>query len=789
MKKEMPFKVSARTAKLIWKENFANANWAIIELVKNSYDADANDSLIIFCNGILYIVDNWIWMNEDIIAENWMKIWTDNKKLDYETSTNRIKSWAKGIGRFALDRLSSISEMYTVDKETKKWIYWKVDWSSFDTADSISEIKAEIEDFNNFNLKDFLLLELKWYDKIINKIKNINIENWTILKLTNLRDVWNFKNLDSLFSNLEILTPPFSNHTFSIFLFDSNNEWLYWKVNTANYDDYDYEIHAYYLWDKDYNIEVQITRNELDLDKIEKNYSEIFEMDQMKKDFFDLKSLKNKTFKTKFSLLDFKWFSNVDKDLLDNVWKFDFSFYFIKNRHSDNKDETDVTIYPYKDVNYANRSAWISKFWWVRIFRDNFRVRPYWENWDDWLQLWERQAQSPQWAWQRLWTYRIRPNQISWVINISRIYNLYFEDKSGREWIQENEVFELFKNIILQIIGLFEKDRNIIMNSLNKLADIRNEKQRKKREAEEALRIIEEKKNNNKENQPSKACWNNNEQPPTKEELALVEWNKVLENELEEKDREIMMLRGLASVWLIISSFSHELKNIKNSIVARNEALLEAMEKFIWKDKVNWIYKYDNPFYLLEQIKEDDLRIQHWLEYSLSSLKRDKRERKNIDIVWYFEWFRDMWLIALKQKNIELKLDLPKEKDKYILKCFTIDLDTIFNNLLSNSVDALKNNPKWQGKIISISIVPLDESYIKIIFADNWTWLLGDFAKNPSDIFIAHETSKIDVHWNKIWTGLWMYIVSNIIKEYTGASINIDDYIDKFVISTNFKLL
>ena len=32
------------------------------------------------------------------------------------------------------------------------------------------------------------------------------------------------------------------------------------------------------------------------------------------------------------------------------------------------------------------------------------------------------------------------------------------------------------------------------------------------------------------------------------------------------------------------------------------------MEKFIWKDKVSWIDKYDNPFYLLEQIKEDDLK-------------------------------------------------------------------------------------------------------------------------------------------------------------------------------------
>lgn len=45
---KIPFKVSARTARLIGLENFSTEEGAIIELVKNTYDADANKCILIF---------------------------------------------------------------------------------------------------------------------------------------------------------------------------------------------------------------------------------------------------------------------------------------------------------------------------------------------------------------------------------------------------------------------------------------------------------------------------------------------------------------------------------------------------------------------------------------------------------------------------------------------------------------------------------------------------------------------------------------------------------------------
>ena len=43
---EVPFRVSARTARLIGRENVATAESAISELVKNSYDADASFCIV-----------------------------------------------------------------------------------------------------------------------------------------------------------------------------------------------------------------------------------------------------------------------------------------------------------------------------------------------------------------------------------------------------------------------------------------------------------------------------------------------------------------------------------------------------------------------------------------------------------------------------------------------------------------------------------------------------------------------------------------------------------------------
>ena len=116
---KIPFKISARTAGLIGKENIASAEGAIIELVKNSYDADATDCVIFFdnknkSNQSLFIIDNGHGMDDTIIHDYWMTIGTSNKLHDAFSTNKRIKTGAKGIGRFALDRLGEKVNLFTL---------------------------------------------------------------------------------------------------------------------------------------------------------------------------------------------------------------------------------------------------------------------------------------------------------------------------------------------------------------------------------------------------------------------------------------------------------------------------------------------------------------------------------------------------------------------------------------------------------------------------------------------------------------------------------------------------
>jgi HSP90 family molecular chaperone len=87
---KIPFNVSARTARLIGRENVSNADGAIIELVKNCYDADAGSCIVFFDNkseakASLYIIDNGDGMTEDVIKNHWMTIGTSNKLKDFYT--------------------------------------------------------------------------------------------------------------------------------------------------------------------------------------------------------------------------------------------------------------------------------------------------------------------------------------------------------------------------------------------------------------------------------------------------------------------------------------------------------------------------------------------------------------------------------------------------------------------------------------------------------------------------------------------------------------------------------
>lgn len=735
-------------------------------------------------------------MNNQIIQNQWMTIGTDNKLYEHTTKAGRVKTGAKGIGRFALNRLGMLTDMVSlptliIDEDNKGTknnskdilnykqnfnstsFAWTVDWKDFDKKGAtVSDVQAIMSEKNNINFKHEISNRFTPYNKIIKLIEEIDFKSGTIIEITELNDEWSEEKLNKLFANLEMLLPPEEQNDFNIDFFLLSDLENFGTVKKAYYDDYDYKINAKYNDDGVLNVEIY--RNELDVDLLGSKYSELFELDMMKNSPYKLEDFK----KEKIELIipiENLLADNINKDLLKKMGEFYFTFYFLKNTISDDKDEGNIKKYPYKNINSANRKSWLKKFGGIKIFRDDFRIRPYGENGNDWLRLGERQAKSPGGAGQKLGGYKIRPNQIAGTIKISRLHNKSFQDKSGREGLIENDEFELFKNILYEIISLFERDRNVIMNNLSQLHSQKNkeaEKIKKAKEEAEEIRRAKEENSFNTDNKYSEAEEN------------MADAFLILEKENEKKDDELRLLRSLASVGLIVSSFAHELHNLKTRLVPRTKFLEKEIEKYINKDIFNEKSKYENPFYMLDLIKKEDFKLQHWLVYSLNTLKRDKRERKNIELNKYFEDFKSIWLNSLNDRKITIEYQ-KDTNDQCIIKAFEIDLDCIFNNLLSNALNALKGLS--YKKQITISCKKIEDK-IEILFSDNGIGLDNKYKDNPEQIFDLFESSKVDQYGNVIGTGLGLSIVQTIISEYSSSTIKIVESTNGLSFKITFKV-
>ncbi len=217
---------------------------------------------------------------------------------------------------------------------------------------------------------------------------------------------------------------------------------------------------------------------------------------------------------------------------------------------------------------------------------------------------------------------------------------------------------------------------------------------------------------------------------------------------------------------LTVSSFSHELGSINRKLVSRFDELEKLFKPFALKKNMSNVEDYLNPYILLEDNKNEDKKIKQWLNYTLESIKKDKRKRKSLNFNQYFSYYKKSWSFTLNARFIDLTINLGDD-DRSIIRAFEIDIDTIFNNLLINSIDAFyrKVEPHLGGKRkISITIKAKDK-HVQIDYRDNGPGLSSSIL-NPEDIFRPLYTTKKDRYGGDSGTGLGMWLVNNVADEY-----------------------
>jgi len=133
------FKVRARLLEQMGEQLIKSESIALMELIKNSYDADGSFCKIEMNNietpdkGSIIITDNGIGMNYNILKDVWLEIGTSHKSDIKETEKkytkyfHRIPIGEKGIGRFGVHRLGKEIEIITRMKnedECRLFINW-----------------------------------------------------------------------------------------------------------------------------------------------------------------------------------------------------------------------------------------------------------------------------------------------------------------------------------------------------------------------------------------------------------------------------------------------------------------------------------------------------------------------------------------------------------------------------------------------------------------------------------------------------------------------------------------
>lgn len=825
---KIPFKVSARTARLIGRENIASSKGAIIELVKNSYDADSPVCIVYFdnkfsilqnsltfeefsqfknanCNlqlfnlvykrtqseyqlletakeedklelrkefwklNSLYIIDAGDGMTQRIIKDYWMTIGTDNKSINVFTKKGRVRAGAKGIGRFALDKLGNCAEMRTVfrtdtkdiddeGKETTNSGYnWKVRWSDFEgDFKTIESVNADLVDIVQGELKDQLheFTQSKEVNKLIDKFE---FKNGTILKITELRENWENYYVEQINADLEVLVPPKEDNNFKVFLFSSLEKDLYGEVEGSICDDFDYKLIA--KADEHQNVSIAIHRREYDLDIIPPDF---FEREKLSVENYRKKDFEKIVWNTKKTFSELlPGFEDVDdENVFSDIGVFEFSLYFMKKTYS----TPDAEKFFYRKFRANERKFWVDKFGGIKLFRDNFRVRPYGEVKDsafDWLGLGSRKARSPAGVAKEGGGYKVNPDNVAGSIKISRLTNVDFEDKSSREGLQENKTFIIFKKIIAEIISVFENDRAYIAREMSDYFDVKNSDAINKKKAEEIALSILKKEKQKKENSNYKKVGS----PSV--EVVLAELNKGKEEEIEKLKDEQKVLRGLASSGIVMASFTHELNNLDDVLHSRIDDLKDMISDKISKNDFENEPDFLNPFIMLEDMRKQDSKIQNWLKFTIGAAKKDKRTRKKLSLRSYFYKFKATWDVVLNNRDIDYSFEI-RGKDDFEMRIFEIDLDSIFNNLLVNSIDAFLRVGNPIKRSVNINIYEIS-NMLTIEFYDNGPGLSKDI-DNPEKIFNALYTTKRNKHTgDEEGTGLGMWLVKSVAEDNDAA--------------------
>ena len=418
-----PFMITPRVIAHLGEDLIKNESIALLELVKNSYDANANSCVVTFSFDEydelerLSIEDDGDGMSMDIIRNVWLVIGTDYKQKIVQRKENkgRLPLGEKGIGRLGVHKLGRKIRMYTKTKYDKE-IGITIDWEDLYTSKHVEDFEIDIEEMEES-------VHFKGH------------EHGTKIYIESLKGYWDRRTLRAVYRDLTSLNSPFSCKTdsFNVEIHTNNN--VFWGLpNVQDILDVGmYRAHCtisgnqivdflyeFLPWDSLTRIH---GRRVTSLDSIDKQLIRKVETTQ--------DNGRNKVAEVPFDLSNYQ-IGTIDIDLV--IF------------------ERDVSVFSYVNAEKRSLNEYLRENGGVRVYRDDVRVFNYGEKDNDWLGLDSKRVVRAGGV--------IGNRQVIGSVSLSRLDSSDLKEKTNREGFIENEAYFAFVDAVRYAIDCIVRLRN-----------------------------------------------------------------------------------------------------------------------------------------------------------------------------------------------------------------------------------------------------------------------------------------------------------------------------------------
>lgn len=446
------FDINPHVIRQLGEELVPDEMTALMELIKNAYDADASYVKIdINTEGVYteeqltypthkgYIVveDSGVGMDDTTIEKSWLTISYSNKRagvdgIKKKTKKERTPLGDKGLGRLSTQRLADYCEIFTTPEGGSKRYHVAFDWREFDKVERLSQVPVRVES------------------------TPAGISKGTKLVLTNLlsTEVWKGDRLDTFKNKIVQVLTPFS---------EVRKFYVYVTVNGEHIDvmkkldsilslcqsSYEFSFDGEYL-----NVSGVIKPMKLGSGNnrtVQENYKAFIEKDAGKKfaEYFFTTKKKDKSF-----------FSPVENGFIAFSKRFSFQNDMAGLASLDgrkcNPGAFNGKIYDFALTDNfgavtnvfdtaSEYKEYVKTQTGIKIYRDGFAVQPYGFGQNDWLGLSKGQTSGSSF-------YGLRPENTVGYFSISEGVNIHLKDKTDRQGFVENEYQYNFELIAITYI-------------------------------------------------------------------------------------------------------------------------------------------------------------------------------------------------------------------------------------------------------------------------------------------------------------------------------------------------